>query len=94
MHSPASHKLSRLPERFPIGTTYVVEGRPGGHGKLIVSSRYVVLPGGKRIDIAIDFGKSASVRSSGPSPLGSARPRVTSVKVSESNRSNERRFGG
>ncbi len=94
MHSPASHKLSRLPERFPIGTTYVVEGRPGGHGKLIVSSRYVVLPGGKRIDIAIDFGKSASVRSSGPSRLGSARPRVTSVKVSESNRSNERRFGG
>jgi hypothetical protein len=32
-------------ERFPIGTTYVVEGRAGEHGKLLVSSRYVVLPG-------------------------------------------------
>jgi hypothetical protein len=36
----------------------VVEGRAGEHGKLLVSSRYVVLPGGQRIDIAIDFGKS------------------------------------
>ncbi len=94
MHPPASHESSRLPERFPIGTTYVVEGRPGEHGKLIVSSRYVVLPGGQRIDIAIDFGQSASVRSRGPSRLRSARPRVTSVKVGQSNLSNARRFGG
>ena len=52
----------------------MVEGRPGEHGKLIVSSRYVVLPGGQRIDIAIDFGKSASVRSRGPSPPDSQTP--------------------
>jgi hypothetical protein len=81
-------------ERFPIGTTYVVEGRAGEHGKLLVSSRYVVLPGGQRIDIAIDFGKSASVRIGGAVRVGSARPKVTSAKVSQSNGSNERRFGG
>ena len=42
----------RLPKRFPVGTTYVVEGQGGEHGQLLVSSRYVVLPGGQRIEIA------------------------------------------
>ena len=49
---PKSQKSSRLPKRFPVGTTYVVEGRGGESGKLLVSSRYVVLPGGQRVDIA------------------------------------------
>ena len=47
-----SLKLNRLPKRFPVGTTYVVEGQGGEHGQLLVSSRYVVLPGGQRIEIA------------------------------------------
>ena len=51
MHLRASHKSSRLPKRFPVGATYVVEGRAGARGQLLVSSRYVVLPGGRRIDI-------------------------------------------
>ena len=51
MHLRASHKFSRLPKRFPVGATYVVEGRAGARGQLLVSSRYVVLPGGRRIDI-------------------------------------------
>ena len=50
------HKLSRLPKRFPIGTTFVVEGRTvpanGKNGEqLRVFSRFVVLPGGRRIDL-------------------------------------------
>jgi hypothetical protein len=57
MHLRASHKFSRLPKRFPVGATYVVEGRAGARGQLLVFSRYVVLPGGRRIDISANFGK-------------------------------------
>ena len=53
------HKLNRLPKRFPVGTTFVVEGRAiPGEGKnnkhLRVFSRFVVLPGGRRIDLGGD----------------------------------------
>ena len=53
------HKLSRLPKRFPVGTTFVVEGRTiAADGKndeqLRVFSRFVVLPGGRRIDLGGD----------------------------------------
>lgn len=53
------HKLSRLPKRFPVGTTFVVEGRTiAANGKnnqqLQVFSRFVVLPGGRRIDLGGD----------------------------------------
>ena len=53
------HKLSRLPKRFPVGTTFVVEGRTvAADGKndenLRVFSRFVVLPGGQRIDLGGD----------------------------------------
>lgn len=41
------HKAG-LPKRFPVGTTYVVEGRRSdGSGGLRVISRYVVLPSGR-----------------------------------------------
>jgi hypothetical protein len=39
----------RLPERFPVGTRYVVEGRPGKDGKLTIISRRVILPNGDQI---------------------------------------------
>lgn len=52
------HKLGRLPKRFPVGTTFVVEGRAIADGKndenLRVFSRFVVLPGGRRIDLGGD----------------------------------------
>jgi hypothetical protein len=53
------HKLRHLPKRFPVGTTFVVEGRPvAAKGKnneqLRVFSRFVVLPGGRRIDLGDD----------------------------------------
>jgi hypothetical protein len=81
---PQSLKLKRLPERFPVGTTYVVEGQGGEHGQLLVSSRYVVLPGGQRIEIAADCGKSASLCSRG---------RSRRDRVSQTSRSAGRRFG-
>jgi hypothetical protein len=54
MHLSLSSKTSRLPKRFPVGTTYVVEGRGGEDGSLRVFSRYVVLPNGQRINLGAD----------------------------------------
>jgi hypothetical protein len=65
MHLSESPKVGRLPRRFPVGTTYVVEGCGGGEGHLRVFSRYVVLPGGQRIILAGDFGGLACARSRG-----------------------------
>jgi len=65
MRLPAERQLSRLPKRFPVGTVYVVEGRGGEHGHLRVSSRYLVLPGGRQIDVPADLGRAASARALG-----------------------------
>ena len=62
MHLPANHKVVRLPKHFPVGTTYVVEGCGGEDGLLRVFSRYVVLPGGRRINITADFGGKTDPR--------------------------------
>jgi hypothetical protein len=93
MHLRASHKSSRLPKRFPVGATYVVEGRAGARGQLLVSSRYVVLPGGRRIDVSADFGKFTPLLSHGRSRLSTpSGRRPAPVKASQSNRSKEHRF--
>jgi hypothetical protein len=63
MNLPAQRQSGRLPKRFPVGTTYVVEGRGGENGQLRVYSRYVVLPGGQRINVTGNFGASAPARS-------------------------------
>ena len=38
---------SGLPSRFPVGTKFVIEGRPGGKGR--VFSRYLEFPDGTRV---------------------------------------------
>jgi hypothetical protein len=54
---------SGLPKRFPIGATYVVEGRRSdGSGGLRVISRYVLLPSGRRINLAADHAELAARR--------------------------------
>jgi hypothetical protein len=58
MNPRTTHQPSRLPKRFPIGTTYVIEGRAGQNGHLRVFSRYIVLPSGRRVSVAGDFGPS------------------------------------
>ena len=55
MGLPISRTPSRLPRRFPVGATYVVEGFGGGEGPLRVVARYVVLPGGRRINVTADL---------------------------------------
>jgi len=54
MRLPSNRSQSRLPQRFPVGAIYVVEGYGGEAGKLSVIARYVVLPGGRRINVAAD----------------------------------------
>ena len=41
----------RLPARFPVGTRYIVEGKPSKGGELRIISRYVVMPSGVRYDL-------------------------------------------
>jgi hypothetical protein len=58
MTLPAKRPFTRLPKRLPAGTVYVVEGRGGQYGHLQVSSRYVVMPGGQRLEIPADFSRT------------------------------------
>jgi hypothetical protein len=51
MPLPKQRQLRTLPKSFPVGTVYVVEGRGGQSGRLRVSSRYLIIPGGGRIDL-------------------------------------------
>lgn len=53
---------NRLPQRFPVGAKYVVEGYGGGAGDLHVIARYVVLPGGRRINVPADVSRSTAPR--------------------------------
>ncbi len=64
---PTDSLSRRLPKRFPVGAKYVVEGRVveghgGEDGDLRVLSRYVVLPGGRRINVLAEFDRPASSR--------------------------------
>ena len=60
MRMPSDSRSRQLPKRFPVGATYVIEGRSGEDGDLRVFSRYVVLPGGRRINLPADAGRPAS----------------------------------
>jgi hypothetical protein len=81
MHLPASRDSSHLPKHFPVGTTYVVEGRGGEDGHLRVFSRYVVLPGGQRINLAADFGGPASSRTRSRARATAAKTRPKAAKT-------------
>jgi hypothetical protein len=46
-----ARKSVRLPKRFPVGTKYVIEGRTNAEGVFQVSSRYLLMPNGRHIDL-------------------------------------------
>ena len=75
------HKLGRLPKRFPVGTTFVVEGRAIADGKndenLRVFSRFVVLPGGRRIDLGGDAAAGTRGRRARSRSRQGAAPRTS-----------------
>jgi hypothetical protein len=62
MGLPMYRLSGRLPRRFPVGAKYVVEGYAGDEGKLRVIARYVVLPGGRRINVPADLSQPVSAR--------------------------------
>ena len=71
MSVTSCHMVSRLPERLPVGATYVVEGFGGEEGNFRVIARYIVLPGGQRINVpgqpaprAVAFRRRASTKKS------------------------------
>jgi hypothetical protein len=76
MGSSTYRAPTRLPVRFPVGATYVVEGYGGEEGNFRVIARYVVLPGGRRINVPADL-------SSTPMPRALAFRRRTNAKQSQ-----------
>jgi hypothetical protein len=44
-----AYHSNRLPTRFPVGTKFVIEGRPGDEGKMQVFSRYLEFPDGTKL---------------------------------------------
>ena len=87
MRVPTSESVStsRLPDRLPVGATYVVEGFGGAEGNFRVIARYLVMPGGYRINVPADlsspptsrvlaFRRRASTKKSHPkNPAGSKK---------------------
>ena len=65
MRFSTDREWSRLPRSFPVGAVYVVEGRGGQYGHLRVSSRYVIMPGGQRVDVPATLGRTNSGRARG-----------------------------
>jgi hypothetical protein len=65
--------IRNLPKRLPAGTVYVVEGCGGHHGKLRVSSRYIVMPSGQRVEIAAELGRTQTVQAHLRRPFGTPR---------------------
>jgi hypothetical protein len=62
MRAATEPRSNRLPKSFPVGAVYVVEGSGGDCGQLDVSARYVIMPGGQRIDVAARPPEATSVR--------------------------------
>jgi hypothetical protein len=66
MRLPIDSQTKSLPKRFPVGARYVVEGRGDEDGQLRVFSRYVVLPGGQRINISSDLSQLPGLSAHAP----------------------------
>jgi hypothetical protein len=62
MSLSTEHQMPQLPNRLPVGSVYVVEGRGGQHGHLRVSSRYVVMPSGEEVEIPVELAETQPVR--------------------------------
>jgi hypothetical protein len=90
MRLPKQHQPGVLPKDLPVGTVYVVEGRGGEAGCLRVSSRYLIIPGGGRIDLLSRPDPARSDRAPGRSAVrgsaGKQRPAGTGTKESAAGR--------
>jgi hypothetical protein len=55
-------RTNGLPKRFPVGTKFVIEGRPCGDGQVKVSSRYLEFPDGTCIRLPVDTAPHQAAR--------------------------------
>ena len=62
--------VTRLPNRFPVGTRYVIEGRGGR-----IRMRYLEFPDGRKVDLPVDLAARTKSR---------PRPRAGRVGTSRS----------
>ena len=96
MRLPENRRSSGLPKRFPIGAKYVVEGRGGKDGNLRVVSRYVILPGGRRINLPADFGppkpSCATARRNRGQCRTQAQPKTRAAKARSAARTSRKKM--
>jgi hypothetical protein len=57
MRSRTIRRSDALPRFFPVGAVYVVEGKGGQYGHFRISARYLIMPGGQRVDMLSKFGR-------------------------------------
>jgi hypothetical protein len=55
-------QADRLPNRFPVGTRYVIEGRSAGEGRLRIQSRYLEFPDGRLVELPLDLAERTRSR--------------------------------
>lgn len=48
-----AYRSSTLPSRFPVGTKFVIEGKPRGEGEVHVSTRYLEFPDGTFVRLPV-----------------------------------------
>jgi hypothetical protein len=48
-----SSQVDRLPDRFPVGTRYVIEGRGGSDGRTRIHLRYLEFPDGRQVELPL-----------------------------------------
>jgi len=94
VHRFQGDRLSRsLPKRFPVGAKYVIEVRSGGErGDSHVLSRYVELPGGRRINVPADLNRSPSPRALSARRLA-AKPTAKQSETTAAPGRGPRKFG-
>jgi hypothetical protein len=55
-------KQKTLPSRFPVGTKFVIEGRPAGDGEVHVYKRYLEFPDGTLVSLPRRPQKAVALR--------------------------------
>jgi len=55
-------KAKALPSRFPVGTKFVIEGRPAGDGEVQVFKRYIEFPDGRSVQLPARTARSGGSR--------------------------------
>jgi hypothetical protein len=63
---------TQLPSRFPIGTKFVIEGRPAGDGEVQVYRRFIEFPDGRYLRLPARPDKLKSARRARSRPLVAA----------------------